>query len=81
MTWGRDTDEYEAQDILGTFLEAGGTLIDTADVYTEGESESMIGRLVSDMSVRRMDPGDQGRLATGHVASLRRLPRSPAGLA
>ena len=53
MTWGRDTDEYEAQDILGTFLEAGGTLIDTADVYTEGESESMIGRLVSDMSVRR----------------------------
>ena len=32
MNWGRTTDEYEARDKLAAFLDAGGTLIDTADV-------------------------------------------------
>ena len=63
MTWGRDTDEYDAREILTTFLEAGGTLIDTADVYTEGESEHLIGRLLSEMEVR-----DQVILATKAVS-------------
>ena len=52
MTWGRDTDDYDAREILTAFLEAGGTLVDTADVYTEGESELMLGRLLSEMDVR-----------------------------
>jgi aryl-alcohol dehydrogenase-like predicted oxidoreductase len=30
MTWGRDTDEHESADQLRAFLDAGGTLIDTA---------------------------------------------------
>ena len=30
MTWGRDTDEHEAADQLAAFLDAGGTLVDTA---------------------------------------------------
>ena len=30
MTWGRDTDEHEARDQLVAFVEAGGTLVDTA---------------------------------------------------
>lgn len=63
MTWGRDTDEHDAREILTTFLEAGGTLIDTADVYTEGESERLIGRLLSEMEVR-----DQVILATKAVS-------------
>ena len=32
MTWGRDTDSYEARDQFKAYLEAGGRLIDTADV-------------------------------------------------
>ncbi|MGH3658084.1 MAG: aldo/keto reductase, partial [Micromonosporaceae bacterium] len=30
MTWGRDTDQHEARDQLTAFVEAGGTLVDTA---------------------------------------------------
>jgi aryl-alcohol dehydrogenase-like predicted oxidoreductase len=47
MTWGRDTDEYEAREQFDLFLEAGGNLIDTADIYSEGAAESLIGELIS----------------------------------
>jgi aryl-alcohol dehydrogenase-like predicted oxidoreductase len=46
MTWGRDTDEHEAADQLSMFLEAGGTLLDTAAGYGDGESERVIGGLL-----------------------------------
>ena len=46
MTWGRDTDEHEAGDQLKAFLEAGGTLLDTAAGYGDGESERVIGGLL-----------------------------------
>jgi aryl-alcohol dehydrogenase-like predicted oxidoreductase len=46
MTWGRDTDEHEAGDQLRIFLEAGGTLLDTAAGYGDGESERVIGGLL-----------------------------------
>ena len=39
MTWGRDTDEHEAREQLVAFVEAGGTLVDTAAGYTDGDSE------------------------------------------
>lgn len=48
MTWGRDTGAEEAAAQLRTFAEAGGTLIDTADVYTGGEAERLVGRLIRD---------------------------------
>lgn len=48
MTWGRDTDEIDARDQLTKFLEAGGNLVDTADVYTDGGSERLLGRLLSE---------------------------------
>jgi aryl-alcohol dehydrogenase-like predicted oxidoreductase len=46
MTWGRDTDEHESADQLKAFLEAGGTLVDTAAGYGDGESERVIGGLL-----------------------------------
>jgi aryl-alcohol dehydrogenase-like predicted oxidoreductase len=46
MAWGRDTDEGEAADLLKAYLDAGGNLVDTADVYGEGEAEALLGRLV-----------------------------------
>ncbi|MFG2429366.1 aldo/keto reductase [Streptomyces sp. NPDC048590] len=44
MTFGQDTDEADAHRVLDTFTEAGGTFIDTADVYQRGVSEEIIGR-------------------------------------
>src|SRR5262245_22272871 len=39
LTWGRDTDEHEAADQLRDFLDAGGTLIDSAAAYGAGAAE------------------------------------------
>jgi aryl-alcohol dehydrogenase-like predicted oxidoreductase len=47
LTWGRDTDEHEAADQLKAFVEAGGTLLDTAAGYGDGESERLIGQLLA----------------------------------
>ncbi|MGF1647163.1 MAG: aldo/keto reductase [Kineosporiaceae bacterium] len=49
MTFGAETDEAGAHAQLDTFVEAGGTLVDTADVYppdgnAAGASEEIIGR-------------------------------------
>jgi aryl-alcohol dehydrogenase-like predicted oxidoreductase len=51
-TWGRGTDEYEARDQLAVFLDAGGTLLDTADTYADGASESLVGELVEEFGIR-----------------------------
>jgi aryl-alcohol dehydrogenase-like predicted oxidoreductase len=44
MTFGAESDESVSHAQLDVFVEAGGTLIDTADVYTHGVSERIIGR-------------------------------------
>src|ERR1700761_2412203 len=44
MTFGVETDEAGAHAQLDRFLEAGGTMVDTADVYGDGRSEEIIGR-------------------------------------
>jgi aryl-alcohol dehydrogenase-like predicted oxidoreductase len=44
MTFGSETDEPGAHRQLDRFAEAGGTLVDTADVYSNGASEEIIGR-------------------------------------
>jgi aryl-alcohol dehydrogenase-like predicted oxidoreductase len=43
MTFGAESDEKVAHAQLDRFVEAGGTLVDTADVYSAGESEQIIG--------------------------------------
>jgi aryl-alcohol dehydrogenase (NADP+) len=43
MTFGAESDEKVAHAQLDRFVEAGGTLVDTADVYSAGESERIIG--------------------------------------
>ncbi len=79
MTWGRDTDEDEAAMQLTAFVDAGGTLVDTADVYCDGDSERTLGRLLADVvprsdvllatkAVGRTGPGPMGRGASrGHL--------------
>ena len=51
-TWTRGTDEYEARDQLAAFLDAGGSLIDTADVYADGDAEGLLGELIEEFEVR-----------------------------
>lgn len=46
ITWGRDTDEHEASDQLERFVEAGGTLVDCAPEYGDGEAELVLGSLL-----------------------------------
>lgn len=52
MTWGRDTDEHEAADQLRDFLDAGGTLLDTAASYGDGTAEVVIGELLGSVASR-----------------------------
>ncbi len=52
MTWGGDTDEDDAAAQLISFREAGGTLLDTANTYVQGESERVVGRLLKDVVPR-----------------------------
>ena len=44
MTFGVETDEAGSHEQLDRFIEVGGTLVDTADVYGGGQSEEIIGR-------------------------------------
>jgi aryl-alcohol dehydrogenase-like predicted oxidoreductase len=44
MTFGVETGEADAHEQLDRFAAAGGTLVDTADVYGAGRSEEIIGR-------------------------------------
>lgn len=52
MTFGDD--EQECQKIFDHFIDAGGNFIDTADTYTGGKSEEMLGRF-SAVGNRRED--------------------------
>ncbi len=48
MTFGAETDQAGAHQQLDAFVEAGGTFIDTADVYSAGVSEQIVGAWLSD---------------------------------
>jgi len=79
MTWGRATDIDDAATQLIAFREAGGTLVDTADVYADGESERVLGRLLAEVVPRdevlvatkaygETGPGPMGRgTSRGHL--------------
>lgn len=89
MTFGRESSEQDSHHILDRFVAAGGNFIDSADVYSQGASEEIIGRWLKDQ--RRDDlvvatkvrfpmsdkPNDQGlsrkHILAGVDASLRRL--------
>ena len=90
MTWGRDTDELEAKEQLDIFLDAGGTLVDTAASYGEGVSEEVIGMLlrehvdrqdlvlVSKAGVRTWRTGERSSVADASRGSLLDTPAWPA---
>jgi aryl-alcohol dehydrogenase-like predicted oxidoreductase len=50
--WGWGADEAESRHIFDAYLEAGGNFIDTANRYTEGSSESYLGKFIHDSGKR-----------------------------
>jgi aryl-alcohol dehydrogenase-like predicted oxidoreductase len=89
MSFGGDSDEQTSVRMLDRFVEAGGTFIDTADVYNAGASEEILGRWLrtqrrDDLVVATKVYGDMGpgpndggtsrkHILTAVEASLRRL--------
>jgi aryl-alcohol dehydrogenase-like predicted oxidoreductase len=51
--WGWGTSPVDAEDILSTFLERGGNFVDTANFYTKGHAEKIVGDFVAKDRARR----------------------------
>lgn len=68
MQWGAAVDEHEANEQLTAFLDAGGTLVDTAANYSVGGSESTLGAVISKNDCR-------DRIVLASKAGLRQLPK------
>jgi aryl-alcohol dehydrogenase-like predicted oxidoreductase len=50
--WGEPLDEETCRDLLVAYVEAGGTLLDTAHSYGFGRSEEIVGALLDDVVPR-----------------------------
>ena len=48
--WGMERPEAEA--VFDAYVEAGGNIVDTADVYASGRSEAMLGEIIADRGMR-----------------------------
>jgi aryl-alcohol dehydrogenase-like predicted oxidoreductase len=79
--------EKEAEPILHRYLDAGGNFIDTADFYTAGESERILGRLIHQAGVRdrlvlttkftnTIDPADPNASGNGRKHMMRAVEAS-----
>src|SRR5689334_20693644 len=65
--WG-DVDDDTAEAVLGAALDAGITLLDTADVYGDGRSEERIRKALAPRRQRPFVATKAGRRADPHVA-------------
>src|SRR5258708_30327493 len=57
--WGWGTEEDTARSIFNRYIDAGGDFVDTADLYTGGKSEQLVGKFINEGGLR-----DQVVLAT-----------------
>ena len=48
MTFGREADEAASRAMVDCFVGAGGTFVDTADIYGHGVSEEIAGRAIAE---------------------------------
>jgi len=81
MSFGRESDEQTSHAMLDRFVEVGGNFIDTANVYTNGTSEQLVGELVGTdpqrfviatkyTSTMRPDAGGTSRMTDSAVTDL-----------
>src|SRR6185436_11410032 len=52
MTYGWGADKQASRALFDLYREAGGNFFDTADMYSGGESETLLGEFVADAKVR-----------------------------
>ena len=83
--WGWGTTSKEAHNILRYYIENGGNIIDTANIYTKGHSEKIIGDFLHTEFIRRdslvistkffgnMYPHDPNTGGTGRKAIIQAL--------
>ncbi|KIO76604.1 aldo/keto reductase [Pedobacter lusitanus] len=64
--WGWGSTPAEAEAIMSAYIEQGGNIIDTANVYTKGHSEKIIGDYLTKTDLRR----DQLVLSTKFFCNL-----------
>ena len=50
--WGWGADDTVSRQLFDAYVEAGGNLFDTADLYTGGRSEEMLGRFIAEAGLR-----------------------------
>jgi aryl-alcohol dehydrogenase-like predicted oxidoreductase len=83
MTFGTESDEETAHAQLDLFVERGGNFIDTADVYSGGRSEEIIGRwLAARPGMRdRIVVATKGRFPMGDAPNDAGLSRTHLGRA
>jgi aryl-alcohol dehydrogenase-like predicted oxidoreductase len=79
--------EDEVRPIFRKYLDGGGNFVDTADFYTAGESETILGRLIAEANARdrvvlttkftnSVDPGDPNAGGNGRKHLIRALEAS-----
>ena len=72
MTFGTETDEDGSGAQLDAFVASGGNLIDTADVYSDGASEEIVGSWLAAAAPDVRDSvvlATKGRFPTGEAAN------------
>jgi aryl-alcohol dehydrogenase-like predicted oxidoreductase len=50
--WGWGNDEADSKAIFDHYVDAGGNFIDTADGYTNGKSEELVGKFIRERNLR-----------------------------
>jgi aryl-alcohol dehydrogenase-like predicted oxidoreductase len=82
MTFGSESDEETAHAQLDRFVERGGNFVDTADVYSHGASEEIIGRWLARSGARDgLVLATKGRFAMGDGRNDAGLTRTHLGRA
>jgi aryl-alcohol dehydrogenase-like predicted oxidoreductase len=50
--WGWGSEEDTARAVFDRYIDGGGNFIDTADLYTEGHSEELVGKFIGERGLR-----------------------------
>src|SRR5271167_1586893 len=50
--WGWGSDETQAREIFDHYVAQGGNFVDTANMYTQGKSEQMVGKFIAGKKLR-----------------------------
>lgn len=65
MTFGAESDEATSIQLMDRYVEAGGNFIDTANVYSAGVSEEIVGRWLKHKPLRDLVITTKGRFPMG----------------